>query len=126
MQSAKPGSSISSVLALNPKHTDNLDGLVNATPMGMKEHPGEAIDLGLISANAWVADIVYFPLETSLLIEARAKGCQIMTGAAMAVHQAAASLNLFTGLTADAVMMRQTFEQIQFERTRRRMDHESA
>ncbi len=89
-----------------------LDGIVNATPMGMAAYPGEAIDVGLIHARSWVADIVYFPLQTSLLCKAQAKGCVTMSGAAMAIHQASAAFRLFTGRQADLARMQRHFEQL--------------
>ena len=87
-----------------------VTGIVNATPMGMASHPGSAIAANVLDARQWVADIVYFPLETQLLRDARAAGCQTISGAGMAVHQAALSFGYFTGLQADAARMRTTFE----------------
>jgi shikimate dehydrogenase len=73
------------------------DGVVNATPIGMAGHPGMPISPALLRRDLWVADIVYFPLETPLLREARARGCRTMGGGDMAVFQAAGSFRLFTG-----------------------------
>ncbi|PYG29245.1 shikimate dehydrogenase [Pelagimonas varians] len=89
---------------------EQCDGVVNATPVGMASHPGTAMDTGLLRSDQWVADIVYFPLETQLLRDACAKGCQTLSGAGMAVHQAALSFEHFTGCKADPVRMRATFE----------------
>jgi len=50
------------------------DGVVNATPLGMARYPGTAFCAKLLGPGLWVADIVYFPLETQLLREARARG----------------------------------------------------
>ncbi|MGG7567845.1 shikimate dehydrogenase [Rhodovulum sp. DZ06] len=86
------------------------DGIVNATPMGMAKLPGAAIDLSLLDPRHWVADIVYFPLETALLAAARARGCRTLSGAGMAVFQAVRAFELFTGKTPDAARMRATFE----------------
>ncbi|GKY86515.1 shikimate dehydrogenase (NADP(+)) [Sinisalibacter aestuarii] len=86
------------------------DGIVNATPMGMAKLPGTAIPVELIDPGHWVADIVYFPLETELLRAARAKGCRTLDGSGMAVFQAVRAFSLFTGLTPDANRMRATFE----------------
>ena len=60
------------------------DGIVNATPVGMVKMPGMPINSGFIEPRHWVADIVYFPLETALLAHARAKGCAVLSGAGMA------------------------------------------
>ncbi|MCQ9165433.1 shikimate dehydrogenase [Arthrobacter sp. STN4] len=85
------------------------DGLVNCTPMGMKEHPGASFDLGLLTPRHWVADIVYRPIETDLVRFARGRGCQVMDGGRMAVGQAVDAFRLFTGRDADADHMRTHF-----------------
>jgi shikimate dehydrogenase len=82
------------------------DGLVHATPMGMSEHPGLPVPPTLLRPELWVAEIVYRPLDTDLLRAARAAGCATLDGSRMAVHQAAESFRLFTGLEADADRMR--------------------
>ena len=86
------------------------DGVVNATPVGMAAHPGSPIPAELIRADLWVADIIYFPLETELLATARARGCRTMDGSGMAVFQAARAFELFTGLRPDPTRMRATFD----------------
>jgi quinate/shikimate dehydrogenase (NAD+) len=85
------------------------DGVLNATPVGMSKHPGSAIPSGLLRAGLWVADIVYFPIETQLLKEARAAGCRTLDGGGMAIFQAARAFEIFTGRTADSERMRQVF-----------------
>lgn len=85
-------------------------GIVNATPMGMAKLPGMAIPADLIDPRHWVADIVYFPLETELLRTARAKGSRTLDGSGMAVFQAVRAFSLFTGHTPDPARMRATFE----------------
>ena len=87
-----------------------LDGLVNATPVGMAKLPGAPIDTDLLHPGLWVADIVYFPLETALLAAARARGCRVLPGSGMAVFQAVRAFELFTGCAADPGRMRATFE----------------
>ncbi|WP_037258996.1 shikimate dehydrogenase [Roseivivax halodurans] len=89
---------------------DPPDGIVNATPMGMAKLPGMAIDAALIEPAMWVADIVYFPLETELLRVARAKGCRVLPGSGMAVFQAVRAFELFTGRAAESERMAATFE----------------
>lgn len=85
------------------------DGIVNATPLGMAEHPGQAVPSALLRPNLWVADIVYFPLQTELIAAARRIGCRVMDGSGMAVHQAAAAYEIFTGRRADTQRMQQAF-----------------
>ncbi|GGB06585.1 shikimate dehydrogenase [Allosediminivita pacifica] len=88
------------------------DGIVNATPMGMAKLPGLPLDEALIEARHWVADIVYFPLETELLRVAKARGCRTLSGEGMAVFQAVRAFELFTGHPADADRMRETFRKL--------------
>jgi quinate/shikimate dehydrogenase (NAD+) len=88
---------------------ETSDGVVNATPMGMTSHPGSAVPLATLKPTHWVADIVYFPLETALLRHAKSIGCRTMNGADMVVFQAAKAFELFTGLRADEDRMLASF-----------------
>jgi len=81
------------------------NGLVNATPIGMVGHPGMPIPRGWLRPELWVAEVVYFPLETELLHAARAAGCRTMDGGMMAVFQAVGAFRLFTGIEPDADRM---------------------
>lgn len=87
------------------KAVEAADGIVNATPVGMVGHPGIALPIEKLNSAQWVADIVYFPLETELLARARELGCRTLDGVTMVVFQAAAAFDLFTGLTADRERM---------------------
>lgn len=90
--------------------TRELDGIVNTTPMGMAANPAPAIDLALISPRHWVADIVYFPLETELLRIARLKGCRTLDGSGMVIHQAARAFKIFVGNQANPERMSASFK----------------
>lgn len=81
------------------------DGLVNCTPIGMAKFPGTPLDVALLHPALWVAEIVYFPLETALLRAARALGCRTLDGGGMAVFQAVDAFRLFTGIEPDAERM---------------------
>ena len=87
----------------------DADGLINATPVGMEAHPGLPLPASLLRPTLWVAEIVYFPLETELLRSARALGCRTLDGGGMAVFQAAEAFRLFTGLTPNAERMLRHF-----------------
>lgn len=87
-------------------------GLVNASPMGMAAHPGSPVPAGLLRPDLWLAEIVYRPLDTVLLTEARAAGCTVLSGAGMAVHQAADAFELITGRTADRAAMLRDFDDL--------------
>ena len=86
------------------------DGVVNTTPVGMAKYPGMALPAHLLHQSLWVADIVYFPLETELLRTARALGCRTMGGGGMAVFQAVGAFRLFTGVEPDPERMRRHFQ----------------
>ncbi|MBP3036237.1 shikimate dehydrogenase [Arthrobacter sp. zg-ZUI100] len=92
-----------------PAALAEADGLVHATPVGMHSHPGLPLDLDLISPDQWVADVVYRPLETELVLGARAKGCAVLDGGYMAVGQAVDAFELITGIRPDARRMREHF-----------------
>jgi shikimate dehydrogenase len=77
------------------------DGLIHATPTGMEGHPGSSVPAELLDPRMWVADVVYVPVETELLRDARERGCRTLSGAAMVALQAAGSLELFTGAHPD-------------------------
>jgi shikimate dehydrogenase len=85
------------------------EGVVNCTPVGMAKLPGMPLPPGLLRPSLWVAEIVYFPLETELLRTARALGCRTLDGGGMAVFQAVGAFQLFTGLTPDAARMLRHF-----------------
>ncbi len=100
------------VNALAPTNASlsGMDGVVNATPLGMAAHPGMAFDPSELHDGLWVADIVYFPLETALLKEARARGCHVLNGRGMAVFQAADAFEIFTKARADRDRMLSSFD----------------
>jgi shikimate dehydrogenase len=62
--------------------------LINATSLGMTGEPPLVIDLRPLPGHAVVADLVYVPLETELLRQARARGHRCVDGLGMLLHQA--------------------------------------
>ncbi|UFI46919.1 shikimate dehydrogenase [Pseudomonas savastanoi] len=88
-----------------PAAMAKADGLVNTTPVGMTKLPGTPLPVELLRPELWVAEIIYFPLETELLKHARALGCRTLDGSTMAVFQAVKAFELFSGQSADAERM---------------------
>jgi shikimate dehydrogenase len=79
--------------------------LVNTTSVGMgSDHT--PVDRSLLHAELTVADIVYHPLETALLRDARSVGARVVDGLGMLVHQAALQQQLWTGALPDVAVMR--------------------
>jgi shikimate dehydrogenase len=79
--------------------------LANTTSLGMKGQPPLDIDVGLLPAGATVADAVYIPLDTGLLVAARARGLKTADGLGMLLYQAVRGFSLWFGkrpaVTAD-------------------------
>jgi shikimate dehydrogenase len=84
----------------------NATGIVQCTPVGMSAHPGLPIVAEALRPGLWASEIVYFPLETEFLRQAKAKGCRVVDGSGMAVGQAVRAFELFTGVTPDGEAMR--------------------
>jgi shikimate dehydrogenase len=91
-------------------------GVVNGTPVGMLPDRGMAVPEALLHRDLWVADAVYTPLWTPLLVAARAKGAEVMTGRELAIHQAADAFELFTGLKPSIAVMGNAFDAVMASR----------
>jgi shikimate dehydrogenase len=71
--------------------------LVNTTALGMDGQPALEIDVGLLPTDAVVADLVYVPLQTALLVAAKARGLRTADGLGMLLHQAVRGFELWFG-----------------------------
>lgn len=85
-------------------------GVVHATTTGMAKSPGLPLPAEVLQPRHWVAEIVYFPLQTELLRLAQMLGCRTLDGGGMAVYQAVDAFRLFTGITPDAQRMARHFD----------------
>ncbi len=97
------------VLNFNLKKHDleGIDVIINATSIGM--HPktnSTPLDAGLLNQDIAVMDIVYNPIETKLLKDARRRGCKTVNGVGMLVHQGAESLRIWLGIKAPIEIMK--------------------
>lgn len=70
------------------EHVGDSALIVNTSSLGMIGQAPLTIDLSRLSPPTVVTDIVYAPLETDLLREAREKGCETVDGLGMLLHQA--------------------------------------
>ena len=84
------------VLPLDTK-LPKADLLVNTSPLGMTGQPPLEIDLSPLPDHALVYDIVYAPLETDLLKQARARHLDTVDGLDMLIGQASLAFELFYG-----------------------------
>jgi shikimate dehydrogenase len=81
--------------------------LVNTTPVGMAPHKEVSLlDPRLLGKFSNVLDIIYNPLETKLLKDARSAGCRTKSGLGMFVHQGAEQIRLWTGIEPPLASMR--------------------
>ena len=71
--------------------------LINTTTLGMLGKPPLSIDLAPLPTDAVVADIVYAPLETPLLAEARRRGHRVVDGLGMLLYQAVPGFEAWFG-----------------------------
>lgn len=82
--------------------------LINATPVGMDPEPDDIpLDPGLLGRFDLAMDIIYRPLQTRLLAEAKARGVRTIDGLQMLIHQGAAQFELWTGRQAPVAIMAQ-------------------
>jgi shikimate dehydrogenase len=85
----------------------SADVIIHCTPIGM--HPktnASLVPAELFRPGQVVFDVVYTPLETRLLAEARARGLQTISGVEMFINQAVLQFERFTGAQAPTAVMR--------------------
>ena len=77
---------------------NNCDIVINATTMGMKPHDDVSlIDKSLYRKDLVVADTVYSPEKTKMILEAEEAGCKAIGGKGMLQQQGAVNYELFVG-----------------------------
>jgi shikimate dehydrogenase len=85
------------------------DIIINSTPVGMYPHQDDPpiLDSDLIREGVLVCDLIYNPIETTLLKSARMRGARTLNGVGMLVHQGAIAFNMWTGAQAPVDIMRE-------------------
>jgi len=81
-----------------------FDALVHATPLGMSPHPDGCFFPDAIPADL-VFDMVYNPLETTLLRHAASQGATVISGLQMFLEQASRQFEIWTGASAPRSVM---------------------
>ena len=96
------------VEGMNASSVAEVDLLINSTSVGMypQEEASPLADASVLHADMLVADIIYKPLKTRLMMQAEAVGARAFNGLGMLVWQGARSFELWTGSTppVDAMM----------------------
>ena len=89
-----------------------VDAVINATPVGMYPYvDASPLDLARLRARL-VFDMVYYPLATRFITEARGRGLITISGLEMLVAQGARQFEIWTGLTAPRALMEQAVRQV--------------
>ena len=85
--------------------------LIHCTPVGMSPNAdATCVPASLLHPNLAVMDIVYNPLETRLLTDAKRSGCKTVTGSEMFLNQAMSQFELWTNQPAPIDVMRAVLE----------------
>ena len=91
---------------------DGATGVVNGTPVGMLPNRDSPVPQSLLHPSMWVADAVYTPLWTPLLLAAKAKGSKVLTGRDLAIYAAADAFELFTTMMPSTDVMANAFDAV--------------
>jgi shikimate dehydrogenase len=83
-----------------------LDGVVNATPIGMDGKPGNPIPDWAIRTATWAFDAVYTPRDTEFLTTAAERGLEVLSGWELFFHQGLDAWTIFSGQRADLADLR--------------------
>jgi shikimate dehydrogenase len=93
------------------RHIPDVQTMIHCTPVGMSPNVGETcVPAALLASHLTVMDIVYNPLETRLLTDARRAGCRTVRGLEMFLHQAVGQFELWTQQPAPVGVMRSVLE----------------
>ena len=88
--------------------------VINATSIGLYPNLHDRLDLDVESLGPGmvVADVIPNPPRTHLIKDAEARGCTIVDGLGMLVNQGVIGIKYWTGVDADATVMRRKLEEI--------------
>ncbi len=77
------------------------DGLVNATPVGMAQYPGNPFPESKIGGQRWAFDAIYTPLETDFLRHCKARSVAQLSGFELFLYQGLDAFQIFTGFPVE-------------------------
>jgi len=76
----------------------NVNTVINTTTLGMVGSDELQFSLSTANENTTIVDLVYNPINTPLLVEAHKKGCHVVNGIGMLLHQAIPGFNEWYGV----------------------------
>lgn len=83
-----------------------VEGVLNATPVGMVGHEGTPLPRDAMPALGWAFDAVYTPVHTTFLSDATAAGLTTISGYELFIGQGVDAWHLFSGLPLDEARLR--------------------
>jgi shikimate dehydrogenase len=90
----------------------DADMVIQTTPVGMYPHVNQCpVPAQLLKKGMLVMDIIYNPLDTRLLKEAKNRGCIVIDGLSMFIYQGAEQFELWTGVHPPVSEMRRAVEE---------------
>ncbi len=90
----------------------DCDVLINATSIGLGDAQARvAVDGNSLRKELVVADVIFNPPRTRLIRDAEQRGCRTLDGLGMLVNQAVIGFKIWTGVDADANVMREALEE---------------
>lgn len=90
------------------------DIIINATSVGLFPDVDARLPVNhaTLRPHMIVADVIPNPPETPFLREAKARGCRVIDGLEMLVNQGVIGIEYWTGIRADATVMRKALEEV--------------
>jgi shikimate dehydrogenase len=86
--------------------------VINATSIGLGDAEARVpLDVKSLQENMLVADVVFNPPQTRLLVDASQRGCRVLDGLGMLVNQAVIGFRIWTGVEPDPQVMREALEE---------------
>jgi shikimate dehydrogenase len=86
--------------------------LINATSIGLLDESARIpVEVKTLREGLIVADVVFNPIDTRLLRDARDHGATTLDGLGMLVNQARLNFKIWTGVDPDAELMRDSLEE---------------
>lgn len=85
------------------------DGLINATPIGMFQYPGNPFPIEGFAQQRWAFDAIYTPENTEFLKQCRTRNIPTISGFKLFLYQGLDAFHRFTGIQVDGHHVEQEF-----------------